>query len=331
MESRAPRMSWLLVAGAVGVGLGLLTMLVLLGSPAPAAELTPAERVTAYVGATGGGATTPAAHRGDVLTQATGAAAQVLRSNRGLEDRIRHRLEGAGSRLEPAEWLLVHTAVFVLAGLVGLLLGTGNVVLFLLFVVLGGVGPWLYLGVRRGRRRKAFSAAVPETLQLMSGSLSAGLSLAQSAETVTREGADPIAAEFRRALVETRLGVPLEDALEGVADRFDSADLAWAVMAIRIQRQVGGNLAELLDTVAATMREREYVRRQVSALSAEGRLSAWILGSLPVLFLLYLLVANREYVMPLFEDPRGIVMLAGASVWLAVGSFWMSRLVRVEV
>ncbi|HYF74275.1 MAG TPA: type II secretion system F family protein, partial [Nocardioides sp.] len=306
------------------------TMLVLLASPAPAPQMTPAERVTAYVGGTGPVATGSAA-RPDPLTQATDAASEVLRRNRGLEDRIRHRLDGAGSRLEPAEWLLVHTAVLVGSGLVGLLLGTGNIVLFLLFLVVGGLAPWLYLGLRRGRRRKAFGAAVPETLQLMSGSLAAGLSLAQSAETVGREGPEPVAAEFRRALVETRLGVPLEDALDGVAARFDSADLAWAVMAIRIQRQVGGNLAELLDTVAATMREREFVRRQVAALSAEGRLSAWVLGSLPAAFLLYLLLVNREYLMPLFEDPRGIVMLAGATVWLGVGAFWMSRLVRVEV
>jgi tight adherence protein B len=172
---------------------------------------------------------------------------------------------------------------------------------------------------------------VPDTLQLMSGSLAAGLSLAQSADAVTREGAEPVAGEFRRALVETRLGVPLEDALEGVAERFDSDDLRWAVMAIRIQREVGGNLAELLDTVAATMREREYVRRQVAALSAEGRLSAWVLGCLPPAFLLYLLFFNREYVLPLFADPRGIVLLAGGVLWLGVGVFWMSRLVKVEV
>jgi tight adherence protein B len=94
---------------------------------------------------------------------------------------------------------------------------------------------------------------------------------------------------------------------------------------------VGGNLAELLDTVAATMREREYVRRQVSALSAEGRLSALVLGALPPVFLLYLLVTNRDYLMPLFEDPRGLVMLVGGALWLAVGAFWMSRLVKVEV
>ncbi len=121
----------------------------------------------------------------------------------------------------------------------------------------------MYLGFRRSRRRKAFNAGLPDTLQLMSGSLAAGLSLAQSIDTIVREGSEPIATEFRRVLVETRLGVSLEDALEGVAERFDSKDFEWVVMAIKIQRQVGGNLAELLDTVAATMREREYVRRQV--------------------------------------------------------------------
>jgi tight adherence protein B len=102
-------------------------------------------------------------------------------------------------------------------------------------------------------------------------------------------------------------------------------------MAIRIQRQVGGNLAELLLTVAATMREREYIRRQVSALSAEGRISAWVLGCLPPAFLLYLLLANGDYVTVLFTDPRGWVLLTAAGLWLGVGIFWMSRLVKVEV
>ena len=165
----------------------------------------------------------------------------------------------------------------------------------------------------------------------MSGSLAAGLSLAQSIDTIVREGNEPVASEFRRVLVETRLGISLDDALEGVAERFESKDFAWVVMAIRIQRQVGGNLAELLDTVAATMREREYMRRQVAALAAEGKLSAWVLGGLPPAFMAYLLVAKREYVMPMFTEPMGWVMLAGAGLILGVGAFWMSRLVKVEV
>ena len=152
--------------------------------------------------------------------------------------------------------------------------------------------------MRRSRRRKAFNRGLPETLQLMSGSLAAGLSLAQSVDTIVREGPEPIAGEFKRVLVETRLGVTLEEALDGIAERFESKDFEWVVMAIRIQRQVGGNLAELLDTVAGTMREREYIRRQVAALAAEGKLSAYVLGGLPPLFLVYLLLTNRDYVMP---------------------------------
>ncbi len=103
------------------------------------------------------------------------------------------------------------------------------------------------------------------------------------------------------------------------------------VMAIRIQRQVGGNLAELLNTVAATLRERDYLRRQVRSLSAEGRLSAYILVSLPIGMLVYMLTLRREYVMPLFTEMLGYLLLIGASVLLAVGWFMMSRIVKVEV
>ena len=101
--------------------------------------------------------------------------------------------------------------------------------------------------------------------------------------------------------------------------------------AIKIQRQVGGNLAELLDTVAATMREREYVRRQVNALAAEGKLSAWVLGGLPPLFMVYLLLTNYDYVIIMFQKPLGWAMLAGAATILGIGIFWMSRLIKVEV
>ncbi|WP_395694786.1 type II secretion system F family protein [Nocardioides sp.] len=327
-------MSALLLVGAAAVGVGVLMVLVLLVPASGTRVMSPEERVATYVGPLAGPDPAGAAaggRRSGAVSQATGAAAHVLEGNRGLEQRIRHRLDAAGSRLKPAEWLLAHVGLFTLAGVVGLLLGEGNLALFALFLVVGALGPWLYLGLRAGRRRKAFAAAVPDTLQLMSGALAAGLSLAQAAETVTREGSEPVAGEFRRALVETRLGMSLEDALDGVADRFDSTDLRWTVMAIRIQREVGGNLAELLETVAGTMREREYVRRQVSALSAEGRLSAWVLGVLPLAFTGYLLVANRDYLMPLFTDPRGLVLVGLGVVLLAGGAFWMSRLVRVEV
>jgi tight adherence protein B len=195
----------------------------------------------------------------------------------------------------------------------------------------GAVLPWLYLGIRKSRRLKAFNGQLAETLQLIAGSLSAGLSLSQSLDTVVREGNEPIAGEFRRALIEARLGVQVEDSLENIAKRMESADFEWIVMAIRIQREVGGNLSELLLKVADTIRERDYLRRQVQTLSAEGRLSAWILGALPVGMFAYMMVANREYVSVLYTTFLGWIMLAVAGVLMAVGSFWMSRVVKVDV
>ncbi|GGO69839.1 type II secretion system F family protein [Nocardioides deserti] len=323
--------SWVMYAGVGTLGLGLVALVVLLVPRGPK-PLTAEERLSRYTEATTPGS--PGGPRVDAdqaLASAKDAAAGVLRRNKSLDARITHRLEGAGSELKSSEWLLVHAAIFVVAGLVGLLLGRGNLVLGLLFLALGGLGPWVYLGIRTSRRRKAFNSLLPDTLQLMSGSLAAGLSLAQSVDTIVREGADPVSTEFKRVLVETRLGVPLEDALEGVAERFESKDFEWVVMAIKIQRQVGGNLAELLDTVAATMREREYLRRQVAALAAEGKLSAWVLGCLPPLFMLYLFFSQRDYVIVMFTEPLGILMLVGAAVILSVGVFWMSKLVKVEV
>jgi tight adherence protein B len=111
----------------------------------------------------------------------------------------------------------------------------------------------------------------------------------------------------------------------------ESADFNWIVMAIRIQREVGGNLAELLLSVAETLRERDYLRRQVKSLSAEGRLSAWMLGALPVGLLMYMAVANRPYVEPMFTNPIGWVMLAMMLILNAVGFFWMSRMVKVVI
>lgn len=325
--------SWL-YAGIAALALGLLGLLVPL-VPRKKAELSPAERAMMYTdrlaGRSGPRGSSGRGEPDQALTQAKDAAAKVLARNKGLAARIAARLEGAGNPLKPAEWLLVHVAIFAGSGLVGILLGKGSLVVGFIFLFLGALLPWMWLGFKRSRRRKAFSTTLPDTLQLMSGSLAAGLSLAQSVDTIVREGVEPVSSEFKRVLVETRLGVSLEDALEGVAERFDSKDFAWVVMAIKIQRQVGGNLAELLDTVAATMREREYMRRQVAALAAEGKLSAWVLGGLPPAFMLYLLLTNREYVIVMFTEPLGWAMLAGAGMLLGLGVFWMSKLAKVEV
>ncbi len=258
-------------------------------------------------------------------------AEKALANNRSLEARLEAKLDTAGMSLKPSEWLLVRAGVIVAASLVGVLIGSSNIILGLLIIVAGIIGPGIYLRMKRGRRLKAFASSLADTLQLMSGSLSAGLSLAQSIDTIVREGGEPIASEFRRVVIETRLGVPLEDSLEGVAERMESRDWKWVVMAIRIQREVGGNLAELLLQVADTLREREFLRRHVKALSAEGRLSCYILGGLPPGFLVFLTVTKPDYVHPLYSTPIGYILLAAIAVLLSVGVFWMSKVAKVDL
>lgn len=266
-----------------------------------------------------------------VTQQAVSVAQGVLENQKGLESSLGDRLDAAGMSLKPAEWLLMHVGIAITMGVAGLLLSGGNLLYMLLFLFLGVMGPWMYLSLARSRRLKRFKGQLADTLQLMAGALSAGLSLAQSVDTVVREGTDPMAGEFRRALVETRLGVEIEDALSGVADRMQSVDFEWVVMAVRIQREVGGNLAELLNKVAETIREREFLERQVKTLSAEGRISVWILGGLPPGFLAYLALASPDYVAPMFSEPLGWAMLTVMAVLLVGGILWMKKLVKVDV
>jgi tight adherence protein B len=320
--------------GAIGVGLLGLVGVLALGGGKPAQNLTLSEQIQAYGVMSVPGQAGP--RRDDagptaLAGQARQAAEKALANNKNLEAKIGAALESAGLDLRPAEWLLLRAGAGMVGGLIGVLLGAGNIVLGALVFVISLVAPPIYLKVKAARRLKAFSTGLADTLQLMSGSLSAGLSLAQSIDTIVREGTDPISSEFRRVVIETRLGVTLEDSMEGVAERMQSRDFAWVVMAIRIQREVGGNLAELLLTVAATLREREYLRRHVRALSAEGRLSCYILGGLPPGFMIYLALSRPDYVKPMYTTPIGWILMSVMAILLGVGVLWMSKVAKVDV
>lgn len=313
--------------GAIGLSLMLFTA-GLVGLFQSRREASLEDRLAGYGGT--GSAAVPKSEPARLKESALGLTQKVIGKG-SIDTRLALKLDAAGLSLKPAEWVLIHAGLALGAAFIGLLLTSGGGPLTLLFLIVGMLIPWLYLGTQASRRVKAFNGQLPEALQLIAGGLKAGLSLAQSVDTIVGEGTEPMAGEFRRALVEARLGVDVEDALNGVAQRMTSDDFRWVVMAIRIQRQVGGNLAELMLTVASTLREREYLRRQVLTLSAEGRLSAWVLGGLPPAFLLFLVLTQGDYVAPMFHTALGWAMLAIAGVLLAVGSFWMSKTVKVEV
>jgi len=257
-------------------------------------------------------------------------AASLLRST-NTERGLAERLDWAGINRSPAEWvLLTGCACAALAAALTVLTG---IPLFgiLAGAAVGWLGMRLVLSVRIGRRRAAFRDQLPDVLQLVAGSLQSGFSLPQALDTVVREDTQPAAGEFSRALAEARIGADMEDALEGIAGRMDSTDLRWTVMAIRIQREVGGNLAEVLRNTVATMRERAYLHRHVRALSAEGRFSAYILIALPLLLGAYFFVTDRGYLAPLYTTLFGLIMLAGGAVLFVVGVVWMRAAIKVEV
>lgn len=318
----------MMLAGALAVFLGLTALLVtvLTGSGKSAAE----KRLDAYfepAGGQRGRRRSAKSGSADLKDSAVAVTSKVV--NGDLETRISQRLAGAGSALTAAEWVLLHAGIAVGAAVVGFLLSGGG--FMLLGLILGVVMPWVYLKWRHRRRLAAFNGQLAETLGLMAGGLQAGLSLPQAIDSVVREGNEPMAGELRRALVEQRLGIDITDGLDGIGERMKSEDFGWVVMAIRIQREVGGNLAEILHTVAGTLREREYLRRQVRALSAEGRLSGYILTALPPGLGVYMYFANREYVSLLWTSLFGWIMLGVATVLLILGSITMSKLAKVEV
>jgi tight adherence protein B len=263
-----------------------------------------------------------------LVQRAVDATARIARE-RGVLQRVEEMLDRADLPIQASEALFIYIVAAVIIPVLALLVG--GLFLFFVALVLAVLLPPAALSFMAGQRQRKFTSQLPDMLNLLAGTLRAGYSLLQGVEAVAQEVEDPMGRELRRVLAEARLGRPLEDALEDAADRMKSGDFEWAVMAIRIQREVGGNLAELLDTVADTMIQRERLRREVRALTAEGRISALILGLLPVGLGLVMWSMNPEYMRPLFHDGFGQALLIGAGLLAVVGFYWMKKTIEIEV
>ena len=264
------------------------------------------------------------------VRRTAGHLGAALAEREGWSKSLDHRLEIAGWILKPGEFIGVTLMVAVGGFLVGSIL-TKNFVLSLVIGTLLAVVPFVRVN-RAGRKRaEAMQEQLVDILMILVGSLRAGHSFLQALDAVAREISEPASQEFNRVVAEIRLGRPTTAAMEDLALRVGSEDFNWAVMAVNIQREVGGNLAEVLDTIAETMRERERVRRQVKVLSAEGRLSMYILMGLPIAVATYLVLLRPEYIGLLWQTRVGIVMLTAASGLMVVGYLWMKKLVRIDV
>jgi tight adherence protein B len=254
-----------------------------------------------------------------------------IATDRGVMPKLERSLEKADLPLQPAEALFVYIASVALIGVASLFLLKKAPIMALAVILIVAILPWAALSFMAGHRQKKFTSQLPDMLQLLSGSLRAGFSLLQGVEAVSQEVGDPMGRELRRVLTEARLGRPLEEALDDAASRMESLDFEWAVTAIRIQREVGGNLAELLQTVAETMVARERLRREIKALTAEGRISAIVIGALPVGLGLIMFAINPEYMKVLFHDSFGQFMLVASTIWAAFGFWWMFKTIQIEV
>ena len=317
-----------LLAGLSAACIGALVVLFRREGPALDDVL---QAYTSGAGATTGATTADAGERSlmpESMRKAFERTAE-LAGGGGALARLDVRLDQADLKVSALEAVLFTVGGVVVMGFLGLV--AGGPLVALSFLLVFGLAPFALLSQLATRRRKAFTQQLPDTLQLLASSLRAGYSLTQGLDAVAQEVEDPTGRELRRVVLETRLGRDLENALEDLAARMQSKDFDWVVMAIRIQREVGGNLAELLTNVAETMISRERLRREVSALTAEGRLSAMIVGALPFLIGMAVAVLNPGYINILFTHSRGRIMLLGSTILMLVGFVWMKKTIEIDV
>jgi len=243
--------------------------------------------------------------------------------------RVRATLGRSDWTLSPGEFIAVSVALGGIGLLIGLL--SSSIVFGVVLLLVGVVLPYALVARSVAVRRRRFDEQLPDVLDLLAASLESGAGLSQALELVVAEAANPAASEFARVLTATRLGATLVEGLEEMSTRLDSRDLVYTVQAISVQQRTGGRLAEVLKIVAEFMRGRFELKREISALTAEGRLSAYILGGLPFALAAFISLSSPGYLTPLFTTLPGLVMVFGAGTLMLISFFFMAKIVRIEV
>jgi tight adherence protein B len=244
--------------------------------------------------------------------------------------RLATLIEQAGVRTTPGAIVLISGLLAVLFGVVGLVLLRVPAALLVL-VPLGAAAPVLWLVKRRSSRLKAFEEQFPEALDLVSRAIRAGHSFQAALGMVADELKPPVGPEFRKMFDQQNFGLPLREALEGLAARVPIVDVKFFVTAVTIQRETGGNLAEILDSLSAVVRERFKIKRQVRVHTAHGRVTGLVLLALPVFLAVALSVINPDHMRPLFQERMGQTMIVATIVMQAIGFVWIRRVIRIEV
>ena len=317
----------LIIGGAVGLAVILLVMGIR-RTVQPTGSLE--ERIEGWLQAGGTEADRSKFDIEEALAGTLLGTVEEVVTRRDFAATLKEDLARADLTLTVTEYLLIRGAVIVVAFLIGFLLQR-NLLVALVTGAGGAFLPTLYVRSRQSRRLKAFDGQLPDVLDHLQGSLRAGYGLLQAVEWVSRQIPNPAGLEFERVLREVQLGRTLLDALDSMVRRIPSDDLALIITAIKIQYEVGGSLAEVLETVSHTIRERVRIYREIRVLTSQQRYSGYVLIALPIGLAAFLMLVNPEYEMRLFEPGPTLCIPIGAVVMMVVGYILMRRIVEIEV
>ena len=244
---------------------------------------------------------------------------------------LEHRMLRAGLPLQGGEFIVLCGGSALLLAMFLMLVSGGKVIAGILGAAVGFAIPFVLANIKTAKRMKAFNAQLGDALVLIANSLRTGYSFMQAADMVAQEMRPPISTEFARTVKEMNLGITMENSLGNLAKRIESEDLDLVMTAVLIQRQVGGNLAEVLDNIARTIRERVRIRGEIRTLTAQGRVSGIIISLLPLVMGVIIYVLNPTYIRVLFVNPIGQIMLGVSLAGQVVGILIIRRIVDIEV
>lgn len=230
----------------------------------------------------------------------------------------------------PMTFVVISLGVGIALLLAAIIVSNLMVLQALLFM-LGLLLPYFYVRFRRNRRLRHFEEAFPESIDLLGRAIRAGHPLTSGISMVADEGPEPVAQEFQKLFEEQRFGLPFYEAMMGLIDRVDLVDVRIFVTAVLVQREVGGNLAEVLDNISSTIRDRFSIRRQLRVYTAQGRMSGYVLAAMPIVVGLGLYAMDREYMRTLFENPAGRIFLIFAFVMQIIGYLWIRKIVDIDI
>jgi tight adherence protein B len=250
---------------------------------------------------------------------------------RGFADNLATQLARADLKLTVAEYLALQVIAVVGGFALGYFLFGGGLLLAAAGAAIGFFAPRIYVRLRQRRRLNQFNDQLSEAINQMANGLRAGYSVLQAMDSVATELPAPISEEFRRVVQEMQLGLSMEQALGNMLRRVASDDLDLMITAINVQREVGGNLADILDVISHTIRERVRIKGEIRTLTAQARLSGYIIAFLPIALSLLLLMLNREYMMQLFSSVCGWVMVGVGGILIATGAFALNKITDIEV